>query len=59
MTSLGKSQFYLNVTMKLLRIKSKAEHKPVVLNEKATTELRLVFDASAKANGSHSLNDCL
>ena len=34
-------------------------HKPVVRDEKATTKLRIVFDASAKANGSHSLNDCL
>ena len=34
-------------------------HKPVVRDEKATTKLRIVFDASAKANGSHSLNDYL
>ena len=34
-------------------------HKLVVRDEKVTTELRIVFDASAKANGSHSFNDCL
>ena len=34
-------------------------HKPVVQDEKATTKLRIVFDASAKANESCSLNDCL
>ena len=34
-------------------------HKSVVRDEKATTKLQIVFDASAKANGSHSLNDCL
>ena len=34
-------------------------HKPVMRHEKATTKLRIVFDASAKANGNHSLNDCL
>ena len=28
-------------------------------DEKATTKLRIMFDASSKANGSHSLNDCL
>ena len=28
-------------------------------DEKATTKLQIVFDASAKANGSHNLNDCL
>ena len=34
-------------------------HKPVVRDEKATTKLRIVFDASAEAKGSHSLNDCI
>ena len=34
-------------------------HKSVVRDEKATAKLRIVLDASAKANGSHSLNDCL
>ena len=34
-------------------------HKPVVRDENATTKLRIVFDASAKANESRSLNDCL
>ena len=32
---------------------------PVVRDEKAATKWRIVFDASAKVNGSHSLNDCL
>ena len=27
-------------------------------DEKAMTKLRIVFEASAKANGSHSLHDC-
>ena len=34
-------------------------HKPVVRDEKATAKLRIVFEASAETNGSHSLNDCL
>ena len=34
-------------------------HKSAVRDEKATAKLRIVLDASAKANGSHSLNDCL
>ena len=34
-------------------------HQPVVQDEKATTKLQIVFDARAKANGSHNLNDCL
>ena len=28
-------------------------------DEKATTKLQIVFDARAKVNGSHNLNDCL
>ena len=33
-------------------------HKLVVRDEKVTTKLRIVFYASAKANGSNRLNDC-
>lgn len=33
-------------------------HDPVVRSDKSTTKLRIVYDASAKSNGS-SLNDCL
>ena len=34
-------------------------HKLVLRDEKATAKLRIVFDASAKVNGSHSFNECL
>ena len=33
-------------------------HRPVIRNDKETTKIRMVFDASAKTNGL-SLNDCL
>ena len=58
MERLGQTQICLNVTMKLWQTHY-LPHKPVVRDEKATTKLQIVFDASAKANGSHSLNDCL
>ena len=34
-------------------------HKPVIRHDKATTKLRIVFDATAKVDGLPSLNDCL
>lgn len=34
-------------------------HHPVIQDDKATTKLRIVFDASSHEEGSPSLNDCL
>ena len=34
-------------------------HKPVIRSERATTKLRVVYDASSKRDGEVSLNDCL
>lgn len=34
-------------------------HKEVVREDRATTKLRVVYDASAKSCGEPSLNDCL
>ena len=34
-------------------------HKPVIREDKRTTKLRMVYDASAKEKGCVSLNECL
>ena len=34
-------------------------HKPVIRHDKATTKLRIVFDASMKVDALSSLNECL